>query len=187
MKRLLLTKCNNCGHLNPTENSRCSNPRCQKKWGFSFGDALGTSLINDSDTTTVWGCPSCKNHVNHIDNKACGGCGWKEPSSICFLTTIVVNELGMSDDCRELNLMRTLRNDYLLHFKQGIEIMAYYYSLSEEICAKIEDMQNKHEYCHSLMNDYIQPVCNLVENNKFDKATSKYLELVEVVKALNHK
>lgn len=185
MKRIWLKRCNFCNQLNPNDNSRCSN--CNRKWGFSFGEVLGTSLINDSDTTSVWACPKCK-FINAQDNKSCGSCMWKESTGACFLTTIVVQELGMADNCYELNSMRRLRNEYLLTFKKGQEIMDDYQNKSEFVTYAIRKMDNKSNFCQNVHQNYIVSVVKLIEQDRFEEATKRYLEMVDfVMKNINQK
>ena len=184
MNKIVLKQCKICGRLNPGDSARCTD--CNTRWERSYGELLNGDWIDGPKFTSVWACPKCK-FVNPIDNNTCGGCFFKPSSgSLCFLTTIVVTELDKSDDCRELNLMRKLRQDYLLKFSEGQKIMKDYYLKSEYVTTKISNLENKHTFCEDIYNIHLIPVTDLVEKENYEMATEKYLNMVNfVVKSLS--
>jgi hypothetical protein len=59
----------------------------------------------------------------------------KTKKSGCFLTTAVCNYKGFLDDCYELNVLRSFRDDYLLATEDGVEIVNYYYDIAPALAA----------------------------------------------------
>lgn len=130
--------------------------------------------------TTMWLCPKCR-YVNAKDNKTCGSCLWKMSDGGCFLTTTVVEVLGMEDNCRELSMMRKLRSEYLLEHEEGRAIMADYYAKSNAISQGLNLLSDKKAYCQNIMDNHIKLVAGLVEKGAYQSATEMYLEMVDEV------
>jgi hypothetical protein len=56
----------------------------------------------------------------------------------CFLTTACVEHAGLADDCRELTVLRSFRDNYVASLGNGSALLAEYYEVAPEIVRQIE-------------------------------------------------
>ena len=68
---------------------------------------------------------------------------WKETDSYssgsggCFMTTACCNHRGLSDDCEELQTMRTFRDEYLLKDPETAALVHEYYRIAPGIVTAV--------------------------------------------------
>ncbi len=71
---------------------------------------------------------SYKEGHSHAESQKSGG---------CFLTTACVQAAGLSDDCRELTMLRNFRDTFIRRLDGGEEMIRKYYALSPRIVEKL--------------------------------------------------
>lgn len=120
-----------------------------------------------------WADDSCGHHKKR---------GSKTSWSICYITTIVCHILGLEDNCPELELLRSLRNDVLQKDEKYQSILYEYDVIGPQIAGKImkdyEEKQDK-EFATLLFNFYIQPSAWLYEEEKVDESITRYKEMTD--------
>lgn len=98
----------------------------------------------------------------------------------CFITTVICYKLGFRDNCEYLTNLRLLREAYLKLTPSGIKLLQEYDQIGPIIstellaCPVVDAIM--------LMNRFIKPCNDAIKINKFEEATSIYLNMVEELK-----
>lgn len=100
-------------------------------------------------------------------------------SSGCYLTTACVEIKNMPDNCKELNVLRRFRDDYILKQPKGIDDIKEYYKTAPQIVEKIDVRSNRKEIYEDLYLDVMKPCVELIENGKNEEAYLKYKSMVK--------
>ncbi len=102
--------------------------------------------------------------------------GESKKKSGCFLSTAACQFKGLPDDCKELETLRSFRDDYLLKTDRGAELVEHYYSVAPAIAAQLTDS--------SELEHVWEVVCLCVEEieaGNYDQATNEYAILVHAL------
>lgn len=97
----------------------------------------------------------------------------------CFMTTAMCEYFGLPDDCRELTLMRKLRDEYGLTDEERKKDVEKYYEM-----AKTYDPILREKNVHSIYEAiklYVSTCADLVERDEYEKAYQMYKRLVVYV------
>lgn len=129
-----------------------------------------------------------RRHYYNINDRACSTYfvydeNRKSSSSSCYITTIVCNILKYDDNCHCLNILRKFRN-YMLTQPCLLSILYEYDVVGPIISKNIMEDENKKQIATHLYNNYIEPTVRLIENNFYDLAIKKYVEMVNSLKKL---
>jgi len=112
----------------------------------------------------------------------CGNCNTEfsyDHQGGCFLTTAAVEFQGKPDDCRELSLMRDLRDNHLLgDHPEGEKMVENYYAVAPEIVTEINRSSDPDRELGYIWSE-IQDIADEVEANNLESATREYRSLVE--------
>ena len=98
-------------------------------------------------------------------------------SSGCFLTTACCEYMGLPDDCRELTVMRNVRDTYLKNTDIGKAMIDLYYEKAPDIVAKLDKKINKSEIYKNIY-DKICRITDLAEKQRLPEAVGEYVALV---------
>ncbi|MFY0644965.1 MAG: hypothetical protein JXR19_10905 [Bacteroidia bacterium] len=93
----------------------------------------------------------------------------------CFLTTVCVDHLGKADDCRELSLLRKLRDEYVLNLEEGSELVKSYNIYGPMMVERIMANSKRKEVLDCMYRDLVLPTVEYVENRQFKKALEYYV------------
>ena len=85
----------------------------------------------------------------------------------------------MPDDCRELTVLRTFRDEYLAKKPKGYEEIEEYYKTAPKIVKMINSKSNKEKIYEKLYDDVIEPCVELIENGKNEEAYVRYKKMVK--------
>lgn len=99
-------------------------------------------------------------------------------SGLCYITTAVCESLGKSDDCYELNLLRTYRDTYLSFSEEGRHIVKEYYDIAPTIVNRIRHRENASEIFQGIWNDYLKKCVTLIEQNHMGECQECYTDMV---------
>ncbi|MBN9382188.1 MAG: DUF4157 domain-containing protein [Chitinophagaceae bacterium] len=91
----------------------------------------------------------------------------------CFITTACVRSRGLPDDCEELEVLRRLRDNYMLKSKEGERMIAEYYDLAP----RIVDLIDKREDAAAIYDDLysvIRQCVMLVKSGQYKAAVEVY-------------
>lgn len=139
-------------------------------------------------------CPKCNGvrsvppYAEHGKQRKCTNCkgtGYVPKNSKgCFVTTAVMSHLNSPDDCYELQVLRSFRDDYLLKSVNGENLVESYYDKSPRLLDIINntEAENIHEYLYV---NYIKIIIKYIENHSYQDATKKYIEMVNYIESMN--
>lgn len=100
----------------------------------------------------------------------------------CYITTAVCDNLGKSDDCYELTLLRQYRDGYLLKQKDGAEMIRQYYDVAPTIVKRINRKEDaKQIYC-DIYEEYLKPCIRLIEEDRLSECCDRYRTMVTDLK-----
>lgn len=126
--------------------------------------------INDS---------SC-NDIRKIERKNEG----YQPSG-CYITTIVCDILGLSDNCEILNVLRNFRNNYLRGNKEYEYLLKEYDVIGPIISSRIANNPNELEKMHNaqnLLKGFIVPCARFINVEDYESAIITYTAMVNYLK-----
>lgn len=111
------------------------------------------------------------NSCSHWDERGSSG------SSGCFITTACCKHKGLSDDCHELETMRSFRDGYLKKKKYGTELIQCYYNDAPQIVEKLEQNPDRESIYNKLYEEIVS-IVHLIETEKPEEAIISYLFMV---------
>lgn len=100
----------------------------------------------------------------------------------CYITTAACAELGRSDDCYELNLLRDYRDNYLAKLENGSELIRSYYDVAPTIVKHISKRSDASAIYHWIWESYIDPCIRMIEDGRMKECKVRYEEMVSVLK-----
>jgi len=107
----------------------------------------------------------------------------REQSSGCYITTIVCEKLGYSDDCGVLNSLRGFRDNVMQKNCKYCKTLFEYDVIGPKIAGMIQnDKDTDQELWISFYNFYLLQTAMLVNENKYEEAISRYTEMVNSLK-----
>lgn len=133
---------------------------------------------------------SCNEKGHCIMLKACYYpddyiCSYYKDRNACYITTIVCNLLGFSDNCGILNTLRKFRNDVMQKDIAYKKVLYEYDTIGPKIACNLDkDFRNSEDkdLVFELYNFYIQPTARLVDEKKYDEAVARYSEMTNALK-----
>lgn len=96
----------------------------------------------------------------------------------CYITTAVCETLGKPDDCYELNLFRSYRDNYLLKREDGEKIVYEYYDLAPTIVKHINKQKDSQKIYEDIWDTYLVPCLNMIENGENEACMELYITMV---------
>jgi len=111
--------------------------------------------------------------------------GWSNSSGGggCYITTAVVEHLGLADDCYELNMLRMYRDKLAEEDAKFREEVLDYYKIAPKIVEEISNSSDKNQVLDSIYNDMVVPVLELLNDGKIEEAKDYYLNAYNDLKA----
>ena len=97
----------------------------------------------------------------------------------CYLTTACVNTKNLPDDCRELTVLRSFRDGYLVNQADGNAEVQEYYRTAPKIVEIIDHQNNRDEIYEDLYSNVIVPCVKLIEQGNNTEAHDKYKKMVK--------
>ena len=110
-----------------------------------------------------------------------GAFGWVDDG--CFITTAVMKAQleEFSDDCRELTLLRRVRDEYIAYLPNGPEMLAAYREFAPVYVERISKRPDAETVWKLLYDEYILEAVKHAEAGHFRKAYLVYLLMLESV------
>ena len=100
----------------------------------------------------------------------------------CFLTSASVFHKGLADDCKELTMLRNLRENVMKPDKKYHQLISEYEIIAPQMLSNIYKADNKGEILDGIFNHLVIPAVSLVEAGKNIEAILYYKDFVEVMK-----
>lgn len=103
-------------------------------------------------------------------------------SSGCFLTTIICNILGFSDNNLILQTIRNFRNNILQNDEVYKPLLVEYDIIGPKIAEAISNDPLKKEIASKYFNGYILDIAVLIEEKQFEEAVNLYVKMTNELK-----
>lgn len=97
----------------------------------------------------------------------------------CFLTSACVEAKGLSDDCRELTVLRNFRDGYMKGTENGQAEICEYYHIAPTIVDKIRQQTDAFDIFEQIYEELVVPCVALIDNDKKAEAHEKYRSYVK--------
>lgn len=134
---------------------------------------------------TLFGDYWCDKKDCRVDNKTynqyCKGYNYnncpiykKSNSSGCFITTVVCQILGKSDDDKALNNLRNFRDNILSKNEEYFSILKDYDNIGPILVDYLEDDKDKEKMAQVLYVNVIELISKQIENREYKKAIYNY-------------
>ena len=98
---------------------------------------------------------------------------------LCYITTAVCENLQAKDDCYELNLLRSYRDNYLLSEESGECLVAKYYDIAPTIVKRIQRQDDAATVYKRIWNTYLKPCVSHIEKNENEACKTLYTKMVK--------
>lgn len=96
----------------------------------------------------------------------------------CFITTAVCESQHKSDDCYELSLFRSFRDDYLLQSDDGVQMVHEYYDVAPSIVKHIGKRSDADRIYETIWQQYLSPCIRLIESDRREECVDLYKSMV---------
>lgn len=165
-------------------------PRCRQKEGFFDYSNKVFRCLNDFCSTEYFcsksncgggifidTCPDCGGTIFILDKEEIG----KIVNSDCFVTSACVDYFGLADDCAELTILRSVRQNVVYPSEYTGDILQEYRRVSELVIGKIElhsAPRKKELYC-GVLEHIVRRSCSLAYPNKPIEAFNFYEKSVQ--------
>ena len=91
----------------------------------------------------------------------------------CFLTTACTQYAGLQDDCRELQVLRQFRDNYVANRPDGNTIIAEYYDTAPTIISCIQSRRERNSVLAALF-EMVKEAVSLIEAGSYKLAFDLY-------------
>ena len=105
----------------------------------------------------------------------------KEPSS-CFISSACAEYMGLPDDCEELTVLRSFRDQVLKSTPEGNALVEEYYRIAPPLVEKILSSPEKEKIFKEIY-DRILACIDVIRQEKNDEAVLIYREMVDHVRS----
>jgi len=114
-----------------------------------------------------------------------GNCAYYKQASVkgCFITSAVCESQNKPDDCYELTMLRSFRDNWLSKQEGGSEAISEYYHCAPSIVTAIDQRPNAAEIWHGIYMKYIVPCVQRLESGDNPGAYRVYCGMVDGLKA----
>ncbi|MDG3087753.1 hypothetical protein P7F88_17450 [Vibrio hannami] len=101
----------------------------------------------------------------------------------CFLTTAACENLGLSDDCWELETLRSFRDEYMMSIESRKQQVKEYYQVAPDIVTGLNQANDSRSLYLAMYWRYILPSALLIKLGMKKRAHRKYMELLQWAKS----
>lgn len=96
----------------------------------------------------------------------------------CYITTAVCESQKKPDDCYELSLLRSFRDDYLLQSPDGEAMVHEYYDVAPSIVKHIGRREDADQIYEDIWQQYLSPCIRLIEADRKEECVELYRHMV---------
>ena len=139
-----------------------------------------------------WGdryyCPKAKKYLKASESKCSDFRKANNNSSGSFrlsgwyITTMICNILGYTDDCEVLILTKKLK-DYLETTEEGLAFLEEYNQIGPIIATRIMEQDSREKTAMEILQRFLIPCALAVKANDFNQAMSIYINMTNELKA----
>lgn len=124
---------------------------------------------------TLWNQKMPGNKIGHSSREQIQG-GFKK--GLCYITTAVCKSLDKPDDCYELSLLRTYRDQYMLGSREGKETVEEYYNIAPTIVKRIDRQEDAAQIYAGIWEEYLSPCVRMIEEGRRKECQELYSDMV---------
>lgn len=99
--------------------------------------------------------------------------GGSKKKTGCFISTAACQHKGLSDECKELEILRSFRDGYLMNSPEGSAMVEHYYSIAPAITERLVDPVELEQVW-----EVIRYCVKAIESGRCEDAKSKYCTMV---------
>lgn len=166
--------CGWCAYMNP-EVVKSGKYRCEKDDEWRYADSL--------DALNCYKfCERFWRDMDMVEEMIKNSRTSKSASnneSKCYITTVIVDILGLPDDCHELETLRMFRKEILSKNPKYKKILMTYDALGPSLAGAIKRDERRNAIAEDLFMIYIRGSVNYIENGNYDAAVTLYSEMTE--------
>lgn len=128
-----------------------------------------------------WKCPtdSCKDHSRE-EVKSTSSSSEFKPTG-CYITTMICDILGYSDDCEILSILRLFRENILKCDFKYTNLLLQYDIVGPEISNHLKNMENSYDYSKKLLDSFLIPCIYAIREGYVEEAVKIYKNMVETL------
>lgn len=98
-------------------------------------------------------------------------------SSGCFISTIVYEAINGHDECNELMLLRSFRDNVMLEDDVYAKLVHEYYEIAPDIAEKLKQ-KNDLIFCQYLADKFIKESIKYINIGEYQNAVQTYIKMV---------
>lgn len=102
----------------------------------------------------------------------------------CYITTAVCESRNKPDDCYELSVLRSFRDNYLLQSAEGEAMVHEYYDVAPSIVKHIGKRSDSDKIYEGIWQQYLFPCIHLIEAGQNEECVELYKQMVYELKGL---
>jgi tetratricopeptide (TPR) repeat protein len=103
------------------------------------------------------------------------------PRGGCFITTATLATLNKTDDCYELTMFRSFRDNWLAKKPEGKALIHEYYNTAPQIVCKINERTDRDNVYRTIWKDYLNPCLSLLEECRYTECKDAYIAMVQEI------
>ncbi len=163
--------CGKCSRWNSDDIDRYGKATCPKRFKNYRISATDSELCGSYDALRK--DREIEDRFNKIHDAMKGG---------CFITTAIVDVLGMDDDCVEMQTLRNFRNTVMQSDEAYIKLLAEYDIVGPKIALALRENEKSKEIAFAAFTKFIKPVVSHVQNGEIEAAINLYANMVRYFK-----
>lgn len=101
----------------------------------------------------------------------------------CYITTAICKQMGLEDNCEYLNKLRNFRENVLKKDPNYYYILYEYDIIGPIICENLKEDPFKNIRSLIILENFIKPIIDLIDNREYTEAINKYTEMVNELKS----
>lgn len=98
--------------------------------------------------------------------------------TLCYITTAVCENQKKPDNCYELELLRTYRDQYLMRTEEGRSIVEDYYDIAPSIVMALQMQKDSDKIYDQIYDSYLMPCIRMIEAGKNEECKHLYMDMV---------
>lgn len=140
--------------------------------GANIGSVFGRTgeVIGRTIGTVVGTAKGIVDAINPFSSHHGGG---------CYITTATCEEYGKPDDCYELTMFRSFRDNWLLSQPDGKELIDRYYNTAPKIVEQINQQPDRKEIYQHLNDAYLSKCLKYIEAGENEKCKNLYIDMMD--------
>ncbi len=99
----------------------------------------------------------------------------------CYITTAACLALGKPDDCYELQMFRSFRDNWLAAQDDGESLINEYYRTAPHVVESINARSDSHSVFMKIWSDYLSKCLHFIETRQMDECKKLYMKMFNEV------